>query len=47
MSLPSIQVRVAFQTTVNFGTPFQLNNPTYGELDDDKDGERHGGGDGD
>jgi hypothetical protein len=33
MSLPSIQVRVAFQTTVNFGTPFQLDNATYGLLD--------------
>jgi hypothetical protein len=35
MSLPTIQVRVAFQTTVSFGTPFQLDNPTYGELNDD------------
>jgi len=24
---------VGFQTTVNFGTPFQLNNATYGKLD--------------
>lgn len=32
MSLPSITVRVGFQTTVDFGTPFQLDNDTYGRL---------------
>lgn len=29
---PTIQVLVGFQTTANFGTPFQLNNATYGKL---------------
>lgn len=29
---PTIQVLVGFETTVNFGTPFQLNNATYGKL---------------
>jgi len=33
MSAPTLQVLVGFQTTVNFGTPFQLNNATYGKLD--------------
>ena len=33
MSAPTLQVLVGFQTTVNFGTPFQLNNATYGLLD--------------
>ena len=32
MSAPTLQVLVGFQTTVNFGTPFQLNNATYGLL---------------
>lgn len=29
---PTIQVVVGFETTVNFGTPFQLDNATYGKL---------------
>lgn len=29
---PTIQVLVGFETTVNFGTPFQLDNATYGKL---------------
>lgn len=33
MSAPAVQVLVGFQTTVNFGQPFQLNNATYGLLD--------------
>jgi hypothetical protein len=33
MSAPTIQIQVGFQTTANFGTPFQLDNPTFGELD--------------
>lgn len=33
MSAPTLQVLVGFQTTVNFGTPFQLDNATYGKLD--------------
>jgi len=33
MSAPTLQVLVGFQTTVNFGTPFQLDNATYGLLD--------------
>ena len=33
MSAPALQVLVGFQTTVNFGTPFQLDNATYGKLD--------------
>ncbi len=33
MSVPAIQVLVGFQQTANFGTPFQLNNSTYGLLD--------------
>lgn len=33
MSLPQIQVLVGFQTTVNFGQPFQLDDATYGKLD--------------
>ena len=39
MSAPTLQVLVGFQTTVNFGTPFQLNSTTvpgpvsYGLLD--------------
>jgi hypothetical protein len=32
MSAPTLQVLVGFQTTVNFGAPFQLNNATYGLL---------------
>ena len=32
MSAPTLQVLVGFQTTVNFGTPFQLDNATYGIL---------------
>jgi len=31
-SAPTIQVFVGFETTVNFGTPFQLNNATFGKL---------------
>ena len=30
---PTLQVLVGFQTTVSFGTPFQLDNATYGKLD--------------
>jgi len=33
MSAPTIQVLVGFQTTVNFGQPFQLNDAVYGLLD--------------
>ena len=33
MSAPSLQVLVGFQTTTAFGTPFQLDNATYGLLD--------------
>jgi hypothetical protein len=33
MSAPTLQVLVGFQTTVSFGTPFQLDNATYGLLD--------------
>jgi len=33
MSAPTLQVLVGFQTTVNFGTPFQLDNATFGLLD--------------
>jgi hypothetical protein len=33
MSAPTIQIQVGFQTTANFGTPFQLDNPTFGLLD--------------
>lgn len=33
MSAPTLQVLVGFQTTVNFGAPFQLDNATYGKLD--------------
>ena len=33
MSLPTIQILLGFQQTANFGTPFQLNNATYGLLD--------------
>jgi len=33
MSAPTLQVLVGFQTTTAFGTPFQLNNATYGLLD--------------
>jgi len=33
MSVPEIQILVGFQETANFGTPFQLNNATYGLLD--------------
>jgi hypothetical protein len=32
-SSPTLQVLIGFQTTVNFGTPFQLDNATYGLLD--------------
>ena len=32
MSAPTLQVLIGFQTTINFGTPFQLNNATYGLL---------------
>jgi hypothetical protein len=32
MSLPVIQVQIGFQTTANFGTPFQLNDAVYGLL---------------
>ena len=32
MTLPVVQVVIGFQTTVNFGTPFQLNDPIYGLL---------------
>lgn len=30
---PTIQVLVGFETTANFGTPFQLDNATFGKLD--------------
>ena len=33
MSIPQIQVLVGFQTTANFGQPFQLDDATYGKLD--------------
>jgi hypothetical protein len=33
MSAPTIQIQVGFQQTANFGSPFQLNNETFGELD--------------
>jgi hypothetical protein len=33
MSQPAIQVLVGFQTTVNFGQPFQLDDAVYGLLD--------------
>lgn len=33
MSLPQIQVLVGFQTTANFGQPFQLDDTTLGVLD--------------
>ena len=33
MSVPTIQVFVAFQTTTGFGQPFQLDNATFGLLD--------------
>lgn len=33
MSLAQIQVLVGFQTTVNFGQPFQLDDSVYGKLD--------------
>jgi hypothetical protein len=33
MSAPTIQVLVGFQTTVNFGQPFQLDDSVYGKLD--------------
>jgi hypothetical protein len=33
MSLPVIQVQIGFQTTTNFGTPFQLDDAVYGKLD--------------
>lgn len=33
MSVPTIQVRVGFEQTTGFATPFQLDNPTYGLLD--------------
>ena len=32
MSAPTLQVLVGFQTTSNFGTPFQLDNATFGIL---------------
>jgi hypothetical protein len=32
MTLPTYQVLVGFQTTANFGNPFQLNNATFGLL---------------
>ena len=32
MAAPTIQVLVGFQTTANFGNPFQLDNATYGRL---------------
>jgi hypothetical protein len=32
MSLPIIKVQIGFQTTANFGTPFQLNDAVYGLL---------------
>ena len=33
MTLPTYQVLVGFQTTANFGNPFQLDNATFGLLD--------------
>ena len=33
MSAPTIQVLVGFQTTANFGQPFQLDDSVYGKLD--------------
>ena len=33
MTAPTLQVLVGFQTTTAFGTPFQLDNATYGLLD--------------
>jgi len=33
MSSPTVQVLIGFQTTSAFGTPFQLDNATYGKLD--------------
>jgi hypothetical protein len=33
MSVPVIRVLVGFQTTADFGDPFQLDNATFGELD--------------
>jgi hypothetical protein len=33
MTVPTYQVLVGFQTTTGFGTPFQLDNATYGILD--------------
>jgi hypothetical protein len=33
MTAPVIQVLVGFQTTTGFGTPFQLDDPTFGVLD--------------
>ena len=35
MSLPTIQVLVGFEQTVDFATPFQLDSPTFGQLDND------------
>ena len=32
MSAPTLQVLVGFQTTSNFGTPFQLDNTTFGAV---------------
>lgn len=32
MSAPTLQVMMGFQTTANFGNPFQLNSSTYGKL---------------
>jgi hypothetical protein len=32
MSAPVIRVEMGFQTTANFGNPFQLNSLTYGKL---------------
>ena len=32
MTLPVIKVQIGFQTTANFGTPFQLNDAVYGLL---------------
>jgi hypothetical protein len=33
MSAPTLQILVGFEQTANFGTPFQLDNATFGELD--------------
>ena len=33
MSAPALQVLIGFQTTTAFGTPFQMDNATYGLLD--------------